>query len=126
MYEVYLERAEQLSGALSRLREENKFPSAMALLAVHKSIAFNDALLAKLTGKVPKGKDHETAVDETERTCSTRKLDRSGLSQLRKLISAKSKVSYGDQRTSIDMADYLYFAAERFETWARERLKEIR
>jgi len=125
MYEVYLERAQQLSGALEELRKQDLFPAAMALLAVHKGIAFNDALLARLTGQVFKGENHDAALVVTERTCKAKRLDRSGLTQLQKLLSAKSKVSYGDKRTSLESAIVLYLAAERFETWTYERLKEI-
>ncbi len=127
MIEIYIERAVQLSKARDRIHADPPYAAATALLSIHTAIALNDALLLKLAGKRAKNDDHMVAVRETGETLQTEKgrLDDSGVAQLRKLISAKSKVSYGDKSISFDFALLLSQASQRFEVWAYKRIQEL-
>ncbi|MHB1701667.1 MAG: hypothetical protein ACYCSN_16370 [Acidobacteriaceae bacterium] len=125
MFEVYLERASQLSAARNLVQDDPPYASAIALLSVHTAIALNDALLMKLGCNSSKGDDHMVSVRETAKRCRAKGLDHSGVEQLRTLVSAKSKVSYGNKPVSFDFATVLSLASQRFEVWAYKRLKEV-
>jgi hypothetical protein len=64
------------------------------------------------------------AVRETARRCRAKRLDASGVTQIKVLVSAKSAVSYGDESTSYELAVKLAVAAQRFETWVYKRMEE--
>jgi hypothetical protein len=125
MVEVYLERALQLSDARDLIQDEPPYAAATALLSVHTAIALNDALLLKLGAKSLKHDDHMASVRETAKRCKAKRIDCAGVTQLRKLVSAKSKVSYGDQVVSFDFASALSLASQRFEAWVYGQFKEL-
>jgi hypothetical protein len=125
MVEVFLERAKQLSGARDLVQDDADYASAIALLSVHSAIALNDALLIKLSGKTVTGDDHMQAVREMAKGCRSRKLDATGIAQITTLMSAKTRVSYGDEATSYALAFKLSIASQRFEAWVYKRLEEI-
>jgi hypothetical protein len=125
MFEVFLERANHLSAARKLVADDADYTSALALLAVHSAISWNDAVSMRLVGNVVKGEDHMRAVVLLEKQCASRKMNRDGFKHLRKLIQEKSKVSYGDQRTTPDAALALAVNSERFERWARQTLERL-
>lgn len=125
MFEVYLERAHQLSDARKLIDGDPPYTAAIALLSIHAALALNNALLVKLGVSARKWKDHMAPVRETEKRCKAKRLDASGVEQLRKLISAKTDVSYGNKAVTFDFAMVLSTASERFEAWAYKRLKEM-
>jgi hypothetical protein len=126
MFDVFLQRAEQLSRARQLVEEKDeRCAAAIALLSVHTAIALNDALLFKLSGKHTHTEDHMEAVREMRRRCSARRLDPKGIRQLEKLISAKSAVSYGAKAVTSDYAAGLSVAAQRFEAWTYLQFKEL-
>ena len=125
MIEIFLERANQLSEALKLVQDDRPYAAAIALLSVHTAIALNDALLVKLGGRVARSDDHMSSVRETAKRCKAKGLDDSGIEQLRKLISAKSAVSYGTRPVTFEAAKILSTASERFQAWAYKRLKEM-
>ena len=65
------------------------------------------------------------AVRITEKLCNSKRLNGDGINQLKKLVKEKSRVSYGDQKTTTEVAQVLSIAAERFEAWANNILKEL-
>ena len=79
----------------------------------------------KLAGKVVKSEDHMQAALLVEKQCASRKLNRDGFKHLRKLIHEKSRVSYGNRRTTPDIALALAVNSERFERWARQTLEGL-
>lgn len=92
------------------------YKSAVALLAVHSAIAFNDAVSEKLSGTVHKGQDHSTASSKTKLACVKNKIDTSGIKHLEYLLSKKTEYSYSgivDQETAAYAAD----KAEKFSNW---------
>jgi hypothetical protein len=116
--DVYLRRAEQFADAMRLCREDVAYTAATALLAVHSSISYNDALYLKLAGRRRKSQDHKTAITDTKRVCARRGVAFSGLPHLQKLIGAKTDISYGDKRVESELAKTLCLSAERFEAWA--------
>jgi hypothetical protein len=117
---VYLDRALQLAKGM-RLCRYNKptYPSAAALLAVHSAIAYNDAVQIQLTGERSKSQDHNQAVAATKRACSTAKVEPRGIEHLKKLLSMKTDISYGDKEVNNQLSESLCVAADRFEAWAQ-------
>ena len=118
MVEVFLERARHLSAARNLVAGDTDYTAALALLAVHSAISWNDAVLTKFLGHAQKGENHMRAASTLESQCASRKMNSEGIKHLRKLIEAKSRISYGDQRTTPEAALSLSVSAERFERWA--------
>lgn len=120
--EVFIERADQLSEVRKLLNEEPRYASATALLSVHSAIALNDAVLIRLTGRKTSSKNHLEAVNRTVAACKAKGIDSKGLDHLKRLISAKSEVSYGDEAVTFEVATKLSTAADRFQNWAEKVL----
>jgi hypothetical protein len=99
-------------------RGDAAYMAATALLAVHSSIAYNDAVYVKLTGKRHHNEDHQAAISNTRKVCDRLRLPVAGLSHLKRLIGYKTYISYGDQRVEDDLVEVLCLSAERFEAWA--------
>ena len=123
VFEVYRSRGEQLSNAMRLCADDMQaYSSAVALLAIHSAISYNDALLTYLRGTRPKPEDHRTAIKVTRRACAEVKLDSTGINHLEKLLREKSDVSYGDRAVLRDRAQVLSIAAERFQAWVESSL----
>lgn len=118
MSEVFLERARHLSAARNLVSGDTDYTSALALLAVHSAISWNDTILTKLTGRARKSENHMGAALVLEGECASRGMNGDGVKHLKRLIEAKSRISYGDQRTTPEAAFSLSVSAERFERWA--------
>jgi hypothetical protein len=125
MVEIFLERAKQLSEARKLIELDTEYASATALLAVHSAIALNDAILLKLSGRIFRGEDHMAAVREVTKRCRARRLDTSGITQLKALVAAKTRISYGPQSVTFAYAYELSVASRRFAVWSYKRLEEI-
>ena len=99
------------------------YKSAVALLAVHSAIAFNDAVLDKLDDSA-KGKrkpDHSTASKKTRAACTARKIDIAGVNHLEVLLGKKTEYSYRgiiDENTAKSAANH----AEKFASWANKNV----
>ena len=99
------------------LDDVGAYKSAVALLAVHCAISFNDAVLERLTGAVPKRKDHAEGYRQTKTACSRMKIDSAGVKHLERLIAGKTSYSYSgivDEKEAQDAA----LKAQRFASWA--------
>jgi hypothetical protein len=119
MLDVFLERGNQLSESRRLMQDDREYAAALALVSIHSAIALNDALLVKLTGKHQMPADHMSAVITTKKQCSQKKIAKDGIRHLESLIRAKTRVSYGDERTSFETATRLAIDSERFEAWVR-------
>jgi hypothetical protein len=115
--EIFKERGEQLALSRELMAKDSQYTAALALVSIHCAIAFNDALLVKLTGHHVSSADHMQAVGLTRKQCSSRKIGHKGLRHLEELIRAKTRVSYSDEKTTYEAADRLAVASERFESW---------
>lgn len=111
-------QAEELLSAMKLLMDDvASYKSAVALLAVHSAIAFNDAVLATLTGAVYKGQNHSEAARKTKDACAKKKIDASGVIHIERLVAKKTSFSYSgivDSSHAQDAAD----KAEKFANWA--------
>lgn len=116
-------QAEELLSAMNLLLDDvSAYKSAVALLAVHSAIAFNDAVLERLTGAVYKGTSHSEAAKKSRVACGKnkiggKKIDVSGIQHLEHLVKKKTLYSYSgmvDARKAQDAAD----KAEKFASWA--------
>jgi hypothetical protein len=121
---VYHSRALQLANAMELCHDGmSAYASAVALLAVHSAISYNDAVLIKLTGQRSRSQDHGRAVVEIRKACKNRNIRTDGIRHLDKLVGAKTDVAYGDAEADSQKIEFLYVAAERFQVWAERLLK---
>lgn len=104
----------------------SSYASAVALLAVHSAISYNDALCIRLTGGRPKGEDHKDAVRSIKKACERAKIEPAGLRHLEKLLSAKTDISYGDRAVNTERAQILSTTAERFVRWVEDTFADKR
>jgi hypothetical protein len=94
------------------------YASAAALLAIHSAISYNDALLIKLSGRRSRSQAHEQAIKSIGKACGIAKIRPQGIEHLKKLLGAKTDVSYGDRQVDRERAEALCILAERFQAWA--------
>jgi len=122
---VYHGRALQLADAMKLCRDDlTAYAAAAALLAVHSAISYNDALLVKLSGQRPRGRDHKQAVRAIVKVCNTTGIPKDGIQHLDKLLNAKSDVSYGETEVDNERVAALCLAAEQFHAWAEPLLRD--
>jgi hypothetical protein len=126
MFEVYYERGKQLSYARKLMDSDKETVSALALVSIHSAIAYNDALLTRLSGKPSRGEDHASAANATEKHCRSKKIDSRGLQHLKQLIGKKTPYSYGDAAVTTEQAQAVSIAATRFEVWVNQVLKGLK
>lgn len=125
-FTVYYCRAIHMADAM-KLRQDGlaAYGSAAALLAVHSAIAFSDGLLIELTGKRPRGENHNEAVGALKRACAQTKIESQGIAHLQTLLSVKTDVSYGERQFDDKSIEALCNKADRFRVWA-ERVLNMR
>lgn len=113
----------QLASAMKLCNDDlSSYASAVALLAVHSAISYNDALHIRLTGVRLKGDDHKNAVRSVRTACKKADIDPAGIKHLEKLLNAKSEISYGNRKIGLEYAQTLSIAAERFQAWVEKNL----
>jgi hypothetical protein len=121
---VHHDRALQLANAMELCHDGMEaYASAVALLAVHSAVSYDDAVLIKLTGQRSRSQDHKKAVAAITKACKKGKIRTEGIKHLDKLVGAKTYVSYGDKEVDGLTVEVLYVAAERFQAWAERLLK---
>lgn len=114
----YQDQAEELYVAMQLLLDDVvQYKSAVALLAVHSAIAYNDAVLEKLGIGVFSDSDHKRAYPRTLKVCAEKKIDHAGLRHLKHLLANKSDYSYNGA-VDISAARAAAAKAERFQLWA--------
>lgn len=124
LFTVYYRRAIQLADAMRLCQDDlPAYASAAVLLAVHSAISYSDALLIGLGSKRPRGENHREAVAALKRTCSGAGIDHQGVTQLQKLLGAKTDISYGEMRVDDERVAALCIASERFQVWAERILQ---
>jgi len=111
-------QAEELLSAMKLLMDDVvSYKSAVALLAVHSAIAYNDAVLERLGAGASRNQDHADGHRKTKVACSKNKIDSAGLQHLERLIGNKTAYSYRgivNAKSAQDAAD----KAEKFANWA--------
>lgn len=121
----YRERGDGFFDSMGVLADDPKCGNAAALLAVHGSISFTDAVRMWYTGACS-GERHNEAVDALRKICENQNKNVNGCNHLRWLLNKKSKISYGAERLRID--DDIKSAishAERFRSWMFKSFREV-
>ena len=119
MHENFQSRGEQMMDAMNLLQDDvQHYAAAVALLAVHSAIAFNDAVQMKLSGKWVKDTDHKKTASHTRKLCSSLGYDAGGITQLEKLLARKNDYSYSNTIIDDETARAAGIHAERFQAWA--------
>ncbi len=124
MVELFIERGDQLSKSRNLMRGSPEYASALALVSIHSAIAFNDALLVKLTGRHTMPTDHSGAAKRTKKECSLKNIPPKNIKNLEELLKAKTRVSYSDEKTTSEIAERLAVSSERFESWVRPLIRQ--
>jgi hypothetical protein len=125
MIDAFGHRARQMSDAMKLLGDDlPSYASAVALLAVHCAIAWNDAIQIRLTGKLVKLENHERAATHTRRICGSRRIDADAIRHFEALLGSKNTVAYDETVIHESVADKARTHALRFETWALRILGE--
>ena len=65
------------------------------------------------------------AATALKRACTGARIDHDGITQLQKLLSAKTDISYGEKQVDDERTTALCKAADRFQTWAERILKNL-
>lgn len=124
-FAVYHRRATQLAHAMRLCQDDlPAYGSAAALLAVHSAISYCDAVLVELSGGRPRSENHLLAVTALKRACTKAGIDRQGIGHLRRLLGAKTDISYGEKPVDNEKITALCVAADRFQTWAERLLQQ--
>jgi hypothetical protein len=124
-FAVYYQRATQLADAMKLCQDDaTSYASAVALLAVHCAISYNDAVLIGLGGSRPHGENHQAAATALKRACTKARIEAQGVSHLQNLLRAKTDISYGDKRIDEEIAVKLCITAQRFQAWAERILQK--
>jgi len=119
MADPFEHRARQLIDAMKLLEDDlSSYASAVALLAVHSAIAWNDAVQIRLTGKRAKYRDHRQSANHTRRICGSHGIDVNGINHFEALLRSKNAVAYDESLILEPAADKARTHALRFETWA--------
>ena len=124
-FAVYYRRAIELAGAMKLCQDDlPAYASAAAVLAVHSAISYGDAVVTGLGNARSKGENHQAAVTALKRACTGARIELRGIDHLRKLLSAKTEVSYGENQVDHERATKLCIFAERFQVWAERALEK--
>lgn len=116
---VFLESAKALSDVAE---DDAPYGNAVALLAIHATISFTDALSIAYGEKKSAG-EHTTAVD-TLRSILGSRLPEARVKELRKVLLQKDTVSYQGSYYSLTEGKQLLKAAESYFVWAADLLEQ--
>lgn len=124
----YLNRARDFLEAMKLLREDlSGFGYSSALVAIHGSISYADALRIGLGGTDLASDDHRSATQELHELLTARKYEKSeGVARLGRLLSNKSAVAYGSDPVNETRFKSIVEQAERFAAWAEKTGRELR
>ena len=101
------------------MRGDASYRNSSALLAIHSTVSYSDALRIGLGEQKLSADDHSKAVDALKNVLPSKETsDPSGFGHLRFLLSQKSRVAYGSQTLTAKELEMLLTKAERFVGWA--------
>lgn len=124
----YLIRARDFLEAMKLLRDElGVYGYSSALVAIHGSISYADALRIGLGGQALSSDDHRTATKGLRQALATHKYERSdGVAKLARLLGEKSAIAYGSDSVAETKFKSIIQQAERFAVWAETTGKELK
>jgi hypothetical protein len=123
----YSRRAIDFFDGMQELRAAQVRVQSVALLAIHSAVSYSDALRVGLGDDRLTAERHEEAANVLKKLCTERRLkDISGVAHLAFLLSKKSSIAYGAQRTSEEVLETIVLRAERFAIWAAEAGRQLK
>ncbi|HEX8271801.1 MAG TPA: hypothetical protein VF615_04050 [Longimicrobiaceae bacterium] len=93
------------------------YGNALGVIAVHASIAYNDALTISFRGIKSTEGDHRKAADVLRQALGSRARSEQ-VERLRSILSLKDRISYAGQFYTLEEARHLLRSAEAFCSWA--------
>ena len=100
---------------------EERYGNGLGIVAVHAAIAYTDALTIAYRELKSVDGDHTAAADVLEHALGTR-ADQAQVRRLRRVLEAKSHVSYGGKQYTLEEGREILVLVTRFSAWAEEML----
>lgn len=97
--------------------------TAAGVLIVHSAIAYADAIAIKLSGQKSSSDSHEDAIALIDEAVSDGEAKTKAISQLKRIIAEKTKVSYAGDLYSESLIQDLWKRLERFRDWSMKILE---
>lgn len=116
----YLSRARDFLKGMDLLKEDlAAFKYSPALLGIHGSISYCDALRIGMGAGNVSDEDHQRATKELNSHLTSRGLEeKQGIEHMKKLLAYKTHVAYSNERLSERDFKLIIQHAERFALWA--------
>lgn len=116
----YRGRADEFFRGMKAEENEKRF-NASALLGIHAAIALADTVSLAETGLRAADDQHTEAARLIESISKKRGLDGDGHNRLRRILSRKNDVAYGEQFVAADSTELkgVRLNVERFFLWAK-------
>lgn len=124
----YLIRARDFLEAMKLLKDEFAiYGYSSALVAIHGSISYADALRIGMGGQELSSDDHRSATKELQQMLTARSYEKlDGVARLTRLVGEKSAIAYGSDLVAETKFKSIVQQAERFAVWAETTGKELR
>lgn len=100
---------------------ESRYGNGLGIIAVHAAIAYTDALTIAFRGVKSVDGDHTRAADVLVHALGQRAEDMQ-VRRLKRVLTAKSEVSYGGSFYTLDEGRELLADVTRYGAWAEEML----
>ena len=100
---------------------EPRYGNGLGIISVHAAIAYTDALTIAYRGLKSVDGDHSRAAEVLVHALGQR-ADQTQVRRLRRVLNAKSEVSYGGMYYTLDEGRELFADVTRYGSWAEEML----
>ncbi|MBI3982054.1 MAG: hypothetical protein HY337_04025 [Gemmatimonadetes bacterium] len=110
-----------LAGRAMLERGDARHAPALAIVSIHATIAFADAVCIHAAGKKSTSPDHEAAA-RLLRSVAGQRLPKPTERTLQRLLGEKNRLEYEGYVATMKEAQELLLRAERFAAWAEEVL----
>lgn len=101
---------------------ETRYGNGLAIIAIHAAIAYTDALTISFRGIKSQDGDHGRAADVLAHALGQRREQDGQVNRLRRILQAKSDVSYSGQYYTLDEGRRILGETSEFIRWAEEML----
>jgi hypothetical protein len=100
---------------------EPRYGNGLGIISVHAAIAYTDALTIAYRGVKSVDGDHTRAAEVLVHALGQR-ADQAQVRRLKRVLNAKSEVSYGGAYYTLDEGRDLFGDVNRYGSWAEEML----
>jgi len=116
----YRSRADEFFNGMKAEENKERY-NASALLGIHAAIALTDTVSLAETGQRAADEQHTEAARLLESICRKKGVDGDGHNRLRRILSRKNDVAYGEHFTAADSTELkgIRLNVERFFLWAK-------